>query len=281
MAQDDYIHGRDPRETERLQEQASFIGNVLLDRVEVPHEPQSVLDLGCGVGAMTKLLVERGAVHPIAVDRSSWQVQEAQRVMPRGAAAFAVAAGEALPFADGRFELVYTSWLFEHVKDVPAALREIRRVLVPGGVLWSAEVENASFLAWPGSEALTRTWEAFNESQRALGGDPFVGRKMHGYLKEAGFLADVLPVTFHGHGSKPDQFRSVIREFVEILKSGRTQVVETTRKLDGETYDRAIADLAGLPDVPGATFTYTFLRSCATKERRGKGASGADNRTSG
>src|SRR5688500_17693252 len=96
---DGYIHGRDPEETKRLEEQAAFVGGVLLDGVEVPRESDKVLDLGCGVGAMTRLILERGAAHPIGVDLEPKQVRDAKRITPKGAAAFLVADGKRLPFA--------------------------------------------------------------------------------------------------------------------------------------------------------------------------------------
>lgn len=267
---DGYIHGRDPEETKRLEEQAAFVGGVLLDGVEVPRESDKVLDLGCGVGAMTRLLVERGAVHPVGVDVEPRQVRDARRLTPRGAASFLCADAHRLPFADGAFELVYTSWFFEHVPDVPSTLREIARVLEPGGLLWAGEVENSSFLVWPRSEALEKAWAAFNEAQLALGGDPFVGRKLSGLLLDAGFSADVWTHTFHGHTGKPDAFAAMVKEFVEILKSGRDNVVNTRKLLDAKIYDRAIDDLVKLPKTRGGTFTYTFMRARATRERRGR-----------
>lgn len=270
---DEYIHGRDPSETARLERQAAFIGNVLLDRVEVPPEAERVLDLGCGVGAMTRLLVQRGAVHPVGVDRALVQAREARRLTPRGAAEFLVADGTRLPFADASFELVYTSWLLEHVPDVPALLREVHRVLVPGGIFWAAEVENSSLLLHPPLPAFDATWEAFCQAQLDLKGDPYIGRKMSGYLQDAGFAADVWPHSFHGHGGKPADFAAVVREFVEILQSGKENVV-ARGLVDAATYDAAVAHLAGLPARKGATFTYTFMRCYATTERRGRGNGG-------
>ena len=266
---DEYIHGRDPKETDRLIAQAAFVGGILLDGVEVPRTPERVLDLGCGVGAMTRLLIEKGAVHPIGADRAVNQASEAKRLTPKGAAMFAVADGTALPFANDSFELVYTSWFFEHVPDVQAILAEVWRVLELGGTLWAAEVENASLLTHPRSEALERTWAALNQAQLDLHGDPFIGRKMFGHLKQAGFLADVWTHTFHGHSAKPGPFKDVIHEFVEILKSVRENVVTKRKLVDAKEYDRAVEDLAALPSTPGATFTYTFMRCCGTKERRG------------
>ncbi|HVO31018.1 MAG TPA: methyltransferase domain-containing protein [bacterium] len=266
---DAYIHGRDPEETRRLEEQARFVGGLLLDRVVVPRDADRVLDLGCGVGAMTRLLLERGAVHPVGVDRALVQAREAKRLTAKGAATFAVADGTHLPFADGAFDLVYTSWFFEHVPDPTAILREAYRVLASGGTVWAGEVENSTFLVHPRSEALERTWAAFCAQQLALAGDPFIGRKMVGLLLDAGFeRVDAWPVTFHVHGGRPDEMRAVVHEFVEILKSGR-DAVTGAKRVDAATYDRAIADLAALPATRGATFTYTFIRAHAMKERRG------------
>lgn len=267
---DTYIHGRDPEETRRLEEQARFVGGILLDRVEVPREPDRVLDLGCGVGAMTRLLLERGAVHPIGIDRAHVQAREAKRLTAKGAATFAVADGTHLPFADAAFDLVYTSWFFEHVPAPVEILREVYRVLASGGTLWAGEVENSSFLVHPRSEAIEKTWAAFNEQQLAFQGDPFIGRKLFGLLLEAGFeRVDVWPVTFHVHAGRPDEMRGVVHEFVEILKSAREAVVGAKR-IDAATWDRAVVELAALPTTRGATFTYTFLRAHAMKERRGR-----------
>ena len=267
---DAYIHGRDPEETRRLEEQARFIGGVLLDRVEVPREPQRILDLGCGVGAMTRLLLERGAARPMGVDRALSQAREAKRLTPRGAAAFAVADGAMLPFRDSSFDLVYTTWFFEHVPDPMGILREALRVLAPGGSIWGAEVENASFLVHPRSEALEKTWDALNQQQLAFGGNPFIGREMYALLGTAGFSAvDVWPHTFHVHAGRLEQMKPTVHEFVEILKSARASIIEAKR-VDAATVDKAIADLAALPTTPGGTFTYTFMRCRATKERRGR-----------
>ena len=258
---DEYIHGRDPSEVARLEEQADFIGGTLLDGVAPPAGASRALDLGCGVGAMTRRLVKRGAVAPIAVDRSRVQLAAARRL---GGGRWVLADGGALPFADARFDLVYSSWLLEHVPDPLAIVREVRRVLAPGGAFWAAEVENASFVVHPRSEPLDRAWAALNEAQLALHGDPYVGRKLSGLLFDAGFRdVHVFPVTQHGHAGRPDAFRALVHEFVEILRSAKGNVV--ARGFEAALYDRAVADLAALPGVAGGTFTYTFLRARAVK----------------
>ena len=81
--------------------------------------------------------------------------------------------------------------------------------------------------------------------------------------RQAGFRDVVVrPHTFHGHGGEPQDFRAVVREFVEILQSAREGVVGRGLVPDA-VYRRAIDHLASLPGSPASSFTYTFLRASA------------------
>ena len=91
---------------------------------------------------------------------------------------------------------------------------------------------------------------------------------MYSLLLDAGFgEIDVWPHTFHGHAGRPRLLALVVKEFVEILRSGRENVVGR-RLAAASTYDAAIRDLASLPEKRGGSFTYTFLRARARKALR-------------
>lgn len=92
--------------------------------------PRLVLDLGCGDGSSAELFrSELPDVQWVGIDivesATVWAVR-GERVV--------VFDGVSLPFADASIQLVYTNQVFEHVRHPQALLREIRRVLTPGGV---------------------------------------------------------------------------------------------------------------------------------------------------
>lgn len=92
------------------------------------------LDIGCGDGAFTGELVAAGAAGVIGADVAEAALARARRRHPE-ASFERVPFDGPLPFADGRFELVWASEVIEHVADTARFLSELRRVLVPGGRL--------------------------------------------------------------------------------------------------------------------------------------------------
>lgn len=87
-----------------------------------------ILDLGCGIGMYTARLIESSRCC-IGLEVDWPRVREAkQREL-----AVAAAVGEALPFADGTFGAAVLHEVLEHVADDRATVREVVRVLVPGG----------------------------------------------------------------------------------------------------------------------------------------------------
>lgn len=88
-----------------------------------------VLDLGCGVGEYVRAFSARGA-HALGCDIEWPRLLEARR---RGTRDVIGAAGEALPFADGSLDVVVLNEVIEHVTDDGATMREVARVLAPGG----------------------------------------------------------------------------------------------------------------------------------------------------
>ncbi len=88
-----------------------------------------VLDAGCGVGMYTAQFHQRYTPHVEGFDFELGRVAEARHSTPHAL----VARAEALPYPDAYFDTILSNETIEHVDDDRAAVREMVRVLKPGG----------------------------------------------------------------------------------------------------------------------------------------------------
>lgn len=106
-----------------------------LRRVLGPAALGRVLNVGCGTGGFNVAAVEAGA-RAVGVDTDAEAIAICALKRKRAGGAFIRAAAEALPFADGAFDLVYCFSAIEHVHSVEGAIREMVRVTRPGGAIY-------------------------------------------------------------------------------------------------------------------------------------------------
>lgn len=90
-----------------------------------------ILDAGCGSGRNMALLARRGAVSGIELASQSLEVAQARGLGP----VLPGSLDDPLPFGDDSFDLAVALDVLEHVADDGAALRELARVVAPGGRL--------------------------------------------------------------------------------------------------------------------------------------------------
>ena len=90
-----------------------------------------VLDVGAGEGQLARLAVRDGATLVVGVDPTVAQLAVAHE--RAGGVRYARANADALPFPDASFDAVVVCLVFEHIADHVPAIREIARVLEPGG----------------------------------------------------------------------------------------------------------------------------------------------------
>ncbi len=98
---------------------------------------ERVLDVGCGTGAFEARAVASGASNEmVGVDLSARMLARArEKLAGHPQVAFRRADAHALPFDDGRFDVVVSASAFHYFADPARALAEIGRVLRPGGRL--------------------------------------------------------------------------------------------------------------------------------------------------
>ncbi len=93
--------------------------------------PARILDLGCGVGGFLGGLAALGE----SVFQTDISTESLARCRERGFPRGVVASGYALPYADGVFDLVCLFDAIEHIEDDARVLREVARILRPGGLV--------------------------------------------------------------------------------------------------------------------------------------------------
>jgi demethylmenaquinone methyltransferase/2-methoxy-6-polyprenyl-1,4-benzoquinol methylase len=109
----------------------------LVSRVEAGPD-DTVLDVATGTGAVALELLRRYGCRVVALDQSAEMLAEASRRLPPSVR-LVEGDAERLPFDDASFDALTVTYLLRYVDDVGATLRELARVVRPGGTLASLE----------------------------------------------------------------------------------------------------------------------------------------------
>ena len=118
-------------------------GKIFLDWIDIPDDLQW-LDVGCGTGSFTELVLERNAPKTIsAIDPSEGQVAFAKNKSWAGCVDFRQGDAMSLPFADNEFDVAVMALVIQYIPDPAKAMSEITRVVRPGGTI--------ATYTWPGS----------------------------------------------------------------------------------------------------------------------------------
>ena len=170
QATEEYVHGYATAEQERLLRQAEHWRDELILAGTTLAPGTHLLEVGCGVGAVLGIL---GAAFPgivlAGVDIEARQLQAARAHLARLGFEADLRQADALelPFPEASFDHVWMMWFLEHLANPVNALREARRVLVPGGTLTAIEVDYNTIWASPTSRALKALFVAVAHAMEA------------------------------------------------------------------------------------------------------------------
>jgi 2-polyprenyl-6-hydroxyphenyl methylase/3-demethylubiquinone-9 3-methyltransferase len=117
---------------------------------------KAVLDVGCGGGFLSEEFAKDG-FRVTGIDLSAKSVAAARKHAAASGVPirYLAARGEALPFADGSFDIVACCDVLEHVDNLPSVIQEVSRLLKPGGIFFYDTV-NRTWLSWI---ALIKIWQ--------------------------------------------------------------------------------------------------------------------------
>lgn len=153
-----------------------------------------LLDVGCGPGSITRGLAEIVAPgQVVGLDMSSETLDAARRdAAARGLENLRYEIGSVyeLPFPDASFDAAYAHQVFQHLREREVALREILRVLRPGGLIAVRDVDWGTIAYWPRDPWIDQFIEVHERTWYQNGGEPQMGRQLRALFNGAG-IADV------------------------------------------------------------------------------------------
>ncbi|MEO7573993.1 MAG: methyltransferase domain-containing protein [Acidimicrobiales bacterium] len=150
-----------------------------------------VLDVGCGPGTITVDIARRVAPgRVVGVDAAPDAVDvAAEAADAAGVVNLDLAVGDvcALDHPDDAFDVVHAHQVLQHLADPVAALREMRRVCRPGGVVAVRDSIYRAMTWFPADPALDRWLAVYCGVAEANGGEPDAGSRLRSWALQAAF----------------------------------------------------------------------------------------------
>jgi ubiquinone/menaquinone biosynthesis C-methylase UbiE len=264
-----YVHGYDPRENLRLQDQASTLVE-LLHSDTVYEAGSTVLEAGCGVGAQTLTLARNSPEARItSIDVSEDSLVEARKAIA-AAGVTNVTLQQAdifqLPFPPESFDHIFVCFVLEHLARPVEALSALKRALKPGGTITVIEGDHGSAYFYPDSECARRSVQCLVELQARASGNALIGRALYPLLTEAEFgEIHVSPRMVYVDSSKPELVEGFTKKTFTAMIEGVRRSVLTSGLMSESDFDTGVADLYRTAGADGV-FCYTFFKARATKE---------------
>jgi ubiquinone/menaquinone biosynthesis C-methylase UbiE len=265
LRQEDPERAHEPRDYILATGEAAVSRLELLDEIFRPHSRELLetaglangmrtADIGCGTGLVSLWLASKvgpeGMV--VGVDMSSEQLRIAQ-------ANAATAGLTNVSFQEGsayetnlprdQFDLVYSRFLMCHLTDPAKALREMRALLKPDGILVCEDHDDGGIFSEPPTSAYKQLVEISEAMNRARRLDSYVGLKLPRLVREAGFarpevmvkqiaelrgpnkrfweitLREAMPAILAAHAATQEELDAVCNELRAIAQDETTLVM--------------------------------------------------------
>jgi ubiquinone/menaquinone biosynthesis C-methylase UbiE len=168
-----------------------------------------VLDVGCGPGTISADLAELVAPGPlVAVDNAPAVLDVARATLAeRGVTNATVQQADVyrLPFGDAQFDVVHAHQVLQHLTDPVAALVEMRRVCVPGGLVAARDGDYPAMTWFPAAAGLDRWMAVYLSVARANRAEPAAGRRLLHWARAAGFSHVAASASVWCHATPDDR----------------------------------------------------------------------------
>ena len=268
MAQINYVHGYNERESVRLEDQANTLSE-LLHYDSIFAKGSQILEAGCGTGAQTKTIAAKNPESKfISIDISESSLSIAKKTIDELGITnveFQVGNIYDLKFPDELFDHIFVCFVLEHLSDPIKVLTLLKRVLKKGGSITLIEGDNGSTYFHPHSNYALQAIDALVKLQSMTGGDALIGRKLYPLLVQSGFLnCSVSPRMVYADSSKPNLVEGFTKNTFTAMVEGIQDLALKKGIIEKEIFNKGIEDLYRTTMEDGV-FCYTFFKGIGFK----------------
>jgi len=222
------------------------------------RDGQRIVEIGCGSGNTACWVAEQIAPNGsvVGIDVSSGQVEQARRqANSRNLrnVEFHVADAYSPRLPEGAFDLAYCRLVLMHLTQPADALRAMRSLVRPGGLVVCEEMDLSCWLCNPPAAAMTRFFELNTALGERRGENFSLGVSLHRLFREVGFARPEVGANFSLalRGEKKRLLGMTFAEFApELVREGLASQEEV---------DRIVADLLTLADDDTTMFGFPLV----------------------
>lgn len=259
-----YLHGTSAEEQRRLAKLNELINANSLKEMAL-QTGERVLDVGSGLGQLTRDIARQVQTKVVGIERSESQLQQclrfAQLAGENALVDFRLGDATALPLAANEwtsFDVAHTRFVLEHVRDPLAVVRQMVRAVRPGGRIILEDDGHDIIRIWPSLPAFDKLWQNYFRTYNRFGNDPFIGHRLVELLHQAGALPVRNNWLFFGAcAGQADVFAAYVANIISILDGVRDPIL-AIGEITASEFDSTIAALREWGRRPDVALWYAI-----------------------
>ena len=264
MKQKEYVHGYSERETQRLQEQSLILEELLHAGTSYP-DGSRVLEVGCGVGAQTLILLRRNpGIRLTSMDMSEESVRKARKSVEEAGYTTVEFRHENLfehRQEPGSYDHIFVCFVLEHMEQPVEALRHMMELLKGGGTITLIEGDHSSGRWTPETEASRIAWNGLVTSQQMLGHDPNIGKRLLPLMTEAGiYQPQVEPREAFADRSEPELLDGAVNQIIAPMVFSAEKYVLENQLIEPNIWKEGLRDLSNVAFSEGGSLFYSWFK---------------------